>query len=41
MKARASVGQAQVNLGNVPNDPAAMARFQQAQDASRRAPSSA
>ncbi len=33
MKARASVGQAQVNLGNVPNDPAAMARFQQAQDA--------
>jgi LemA protein len=33
VKARASVGQAQVNLGNVPNDPAAMARFQQAQDA--------
>jgi LemA protein len=31
VKARASVGQ--VNLGNVPNDPAAMARFQQAQDA--------
>jgi LemA protein len=33
VKARASVGQAQVDLGNVPNDPAAMARFQQAQDA--------
>jgi LemA protein len=33
VKARASVGQAQVNLGSVPNDPAAMARFQQAQDA--------
>jgi len=33
VKARASAGQAQVNLGNVPNDPAAMARFQQAQDA--------
>ena len=31
-KARASVG-GQVNLGNLPNDPAAMARFQQAQDA--------
>jgi LemA protein len=31
VKARASVGQ--VNLGNVPNDPAAMARFQPAQDA--------
>jgi LemA protein len=28
--ARASVGQ--VNLGNIPNDPAAFARFQQAQD---------
>ena len=31
IKARASVGQ--VNLGNLPNDPAAFARFQQAQDA--------
>ena len=31
VKARASVGQ--VNLGNLPNDPAAFARFQQAQDA--------
>jgi len=30
-RARASVGQ--VNLGNLPNDPAAFARFQQAQDA--------
>jgi LemA protein len=30
VKARASVGQ--VNLGNLPNDPAAFARFQQAQD---------
>ena len=30
VKARASVGQ--VNLGNIPNDPAAFARFQQAQD---------
>ncbi len=30
IKARASVGQ--VNLGNLPNDPAAFARFQQAQD---------
>jgi LemA protein len=33
VKARASVGQAQVNMGNLPNDPAAFARFQQAQDA--------
>src|SRR5512144_1762365 len=33
VKARASVGQAQVNVGNLPNDPAAFARFQQAQDA--------
>ena len=31
IKARASVGQ--VNVGNLPNDPAAFARFQQAQDA--------
>ena len=31
IQARASVGQ--VNLGNLPNDPAAFARFQQAQDA--------
>jgi LemA protein len=31
IKARASVGQ--VSLGNLPNDPAAFARFQQAQDA--------
>jgi hypothetical protein len=31
IKARASVGQ--VNLGNLPNDPSAFARFQQAQDA--------
>ena len=31
VQARASVGQ--VNLGNLPNDPAAFARFQQAQDA--------
>ncbi len=31
VKARASVGQ--VNVGNLPNDPAAFARFQQAQDA--------
>jgi len=30
VKARASVGQ--VNLGDIPNDPAAFARFQQAQD---------
>jgi LemA protein len=30
VQARASVGQ--VNLGNLPNDPAAFARFQQAQD---------
>jgi len=30
IQARASVGQ--VNLGNLPNDPAAFARFQQAQD---------
>jgi len=30
VQARASVGQ--VNLGNIPNDPAAFARFQQAQD---------
>ncbi|HXK08858.1 MAG TPA: LemA family protein [Vicinamibacteria bacterium] len=30
IKARASVGQ--VNLGNLPNDPSAFARFQQAQD---------
>jgi LemA protein len=30
-RARASVGQ--VNVGNLPNDPAAFARFQQAQDA--------
>jgi LemA protein len=30
VKARASVGQ--VNLGNIPNDPAALARFQAAQD---------
>jgi LemA protein len=30
VKARASVGQ--VNLGNLPNDPAGFARFQQAQD---------
>jgi len=30
VKARASVGQ--VNMGNLPNDPAAFARFQQAQD---------
>jgi LemA protein len=30
-RARASVGQ--VNMGNLPNDPAAFARFQQAQDA--------
>ncbi len=33
VKARASVGQAQVNVGSLPNDPAAFARFQQAQDA--------
>jgi LemA protein len=33
VQARASVGQAQVNVGNLPNDPAAFARFQQAQDA--------
>jgi LemA protein len=33
VKARASVGQAQVNVGNLPNDPAAFARFQQVQDA--------
>jgi len=31
VRARASVGQ--VNVGNLPNDPAAFARFQQAQDA--------
>lgn len=31
VQARASVGQ--VNMGNLPNDPAAFARFQQAQDA--------
>jgi LemA protein len=31
VKARASVGQ--INMGNLPNDPAAFARFQQAQDA--------
>ncbi len=31
VKARASVGQ--VNVGNLPNDPAAFARFEQAQDA--------
>jgi LemA protein len=31
VNARASVGQ--VNVGNIPNDPAAFARFQQAQDA--------
>jgi LemA protein len=30
VKARASVGQ--INMGNLPNDPAAFARFQQAQD---------
>jgi len=32
VQARASVGQTQVNTGNLPNDPAAFARFQQAQD---------
>ena len=31
IQARASVGQ--INMGNLPNDPAAFARFQQAQDA--------
>ena len=31
VQARASVGQ--INMGNLPNDPAGFARFQQAQDA--------
>jgi LemA protein len=33
VKARASVGQTTVNAGNLPNDPTAFARYQQAQDA--------
>jgi LemA protein len=32
-KARASVGQAQLDMGNLPNDPDAFARFEQAQNA--------
>lgn len=32
VKARASVGQASIDVKNLPNDPAAFARFQQAQD---------
>ena len=34
-QARASVGQMQVDAGNLPNDPAAFAQFEQAQQASR------